>query len=119
MMAVHPGPRPEEFDFPFAQAAAALGAIEDAAAALADMVSAHERAVTDVRVNFAGQTRDGFDQGFAQLVDRARTAVMALETQRDQLEDDIAAARLRRDQQLDAIADWGRAVQQFTLSGTP
>jgi hypothetical protein len=118
-MTAHPGPRPPEFDFPFVEAVAVLGAIDDALGALADVIGAHEWAAADVRVNFAGQTRDGFDQGFAQLMDRARAAATALAVQRDQVEADIAVARRRRDQQLDAIADWGRALQRFTLQEPP
>jgi len=109
-LTVGSGPRPEEFTFPFAEARAALVAIDDAVAALRELVDVHERAVAEVRVGFAGQTRVGFDRGFDDLIGRVRASASALEAQRDELEADLATARRRREQQLDAIAAWERAV---------
>jgi len=108
-----PGPRPEAFTFPFAAASAALAAIEEAVAELQAMVSAHDDAVGDARIDFEGETRRSFDRGFAQLMNRTDDRIRQLQAQRDDLADDIVEARRRREANLDATAEWGQAVQRY------
>ncbi len=105
-----PGPRPEEFAFPFAEADAALAAIDQAVTELLGMIQVHEQAVGGARVDFEGETRRSFDRGFAELLAQADGGVRRLEDQRDQLEGDIEQAHRLRDASLHAIADWHRAV---------
>lgn len=112
-MAPHPGPRPEEFRFPFDEAEDALAAIEDAGAEVRAMVSAHEDAVVGARVDFEGETRAGFDQGFEQLMGEAEDGRRRLEAQYDELADDVATARLRREASLDERAEWERALDRY------
>lgn len=107
-----PGPRPEAFAFPFVAASSALAAIEEAVAELQAMASVHDDAVAGAHVDFEGETRRSFDQGFAQLMSRADAGIRQLQAQRDQLADDIAEARRRREASLDATADWDQAMQR-------
>jgi uncharacterized protein YukE len=111
--APHPGARPLQFQFPFAEAEDALAAIADAIAELQSMVSVHDSAVVSARVNFEGQTRDGFDQGFEQLMAETDSGIQLLENQRSDLEDDIQTAHRRQADSLDAIEDWGQAMQRY------
>lgn len=110
--APHPGPQPDLFRFPFAEADDALAVIEDAGAELRAMLSAHDAAVVGARVDFEGETRDGFDAGFAQLMDEVDGGIQSLDAQRDQLADDIELAQRRQEASLDARADWDRAMDR-------
>ncbi len=103
-----PGPRPEEFAFPFAEANAALAAIDQAVTELLALIRVHEEAVIGARVDFEGETRRSFDRGFAELLAQVDGGVARLENQRDQLEGDIEQAHRLRDASLNAIADWNR-----------
>lgn len=115
-----PGSRPDDFRFPFAEANAALVAIEDAVAELQAMVAVHEGAVTGAHVDFEGETRTGFDQGFTALLGQVDAGVRRLESQHDQLADDIDEARRRRQDSLEAIGDWNRAMDRSrTRQGRP
>lgn len=105
-----PGPRPEEFAFPFAEASAALAAIDRAVTELLAMIQVHEEAVDGARVDFEGETRRSFDRGFAELLAQVDGGVRRLEAQRDQLEGDIEEAHRLRDASLDAVTEWNRAV---------
>jgi hypothetical protein len=114
----HAGSRPDDFRFPFAEANAALAAIEDAVAELQAMVAVHEGAVAGARVDFEGETRTSFDQGFTTLLGQVDTGVRRLESQRDQLADDIDEAQRRRQDRLEAIGDWNCAMDRSrTLQG--
>lgn len=107
--APHPGPRPEVFAFPFAEAAAARAAIDAAADELRALLAAHEDAVAGARVGFEGETREHFDRGFAQLMGEVDQGVAALRAQSAALADDMDEARRRRERSLDELAEWTRA----------
>lgn len=105
----HPGPRPEVFAFPFAEAAAARAAMEAAADELRGLLAVHSDAVAGVRIGFEGETREHFDRGFAQLMAEVEHALAQLRAQSHALADDIDDADRRREHSLDALADWTRA----------
>lgn len=108
-----PGPRPEEFEFPFVAAGVALAAIEEAVSELQAAVSVHEDAVVTARVDFEGETRHSFDEGFSDLLSRIGAGIRQLQAQREDLSDDITEARRRQEASIDATADWGQAVQRY------
>lgn len=108
-----PGPRPEAFAFPFAAASAALAAVEEAVAELRATVAVHEDAIVAARVDFEGETRRGFDRGFAQLMGEIAATIGRLQVQSDHISDELAEARRRREASLDATAEWGQAMQRY------
>jgi len=111
----HPGPRPDAFAFPFAQAATARSAIDTAAADLRGILAVHSDAVGVARVGFEGQAREHFDRGFAQLMAEVDRGLVDLRTQSDTLADDIDEAR-RREHSLDALADWTRTGEAYAAA---
>jgi len=108
----HPGARPQEFEYPFAEARRALAALGDFADDVAAVVSLHSDALSAVRVNFSGSAREGFEAGFAEVVGAAEQLRTSLLADRDLLEAEIAEARRLRDASLDAIADWESDLQR-------
>lgn len=102
----HPGPEPAAFDFPFAAAQVAAGAIDDAIAAVRTLVSRHESAAERARVGFEGRTRTEFDRGLGQSVAALEWKINLLDAQLVQLEDEMVLARRRADERETAQAEW-------------
>jgi hypothetical protein len=112
-MVPHPGPQPPLFEFPFAEARAALDAIESLVAALSSGARAHEQAAALPRRSFDGASRDAHERWLADVLDEVRG-------QRNLLEDDAAYLRqqllVAHHAQLDrerARANWRQAHQRY------
>lgn len=107
-MTGHPGPRPELFEFPFAEATAALDAIEDLVDDLVRLEQRQGDASAAIRVGWEGLTASGFEHHTGVALDRLRGEVRALRHQADQLRADLATARARRDASIEARHAWQR-----------
>lgn len=107
----HPGPAPAEFAYPFHEARAVLGAGDALEAGIAAVIDLHHAAAGAVRAGFEGATRTDFDAGLAEVTARLDGDLGVLRGDLGALEDDIALARQRREESLDAIADHEVAVQ--------
>lgn len=102
----HPGPLPEEFAFPFAEAQRALAAIDAAVQRSRATADCHGDAAAHAQVDFAGQTSDQFGSGSSQVGEALQRLAASLDADRDMLQDDIDTARRLRDASLDALALW-------------
>jgi hypothetical protein len=87
-MVPHPGPQPPPFEFPFAEARAALDAIEALVDALSRGARAHEQAAALPPRAFEGASRDAHERWSADVLDELRG-------QRSLLDDDAAHLRHR------------------------
>jgi len=91
VVAPHPGPRPEEFRFPFAEAARLIAACRD----LADGLRGAERGVgsaySQAQVDFAGQARAAADRGASQVGEQTLRLARRLDDQAADVEAQRAA----------------------------
>lgn len=109
----HPGQRPEEFDFPFAEARQLIAAIEGLLDEITGVVAARESAASSAFVGFEGQTRAQLEGLLEQTLQSLRRCRGELGGQITELEEAIVAARARREASLQAIAGWESAIAQY------
>lgn len=108
----HLGARPEAFEFPFAAAGVALAAIEGAVVELRALLALHEDEAAGARVDFEGEARSGFDSGLQELMAEISALTARLQRQWDELSDEVAEARRRREASLDAAESWDQALRR-------
>ncbi len=109
----HPGPAPDPFEFPFVAAKDALAELDDAVAVLRTGVERHARASSIVMDGFEGRTADEFRAALAGQLDAIDDHIATLNRLRDDLEDDIAAARRRQETAIEARADWSQRMDSY------
>lgn len=109
----HPGPQPELFEYPFAEAKAAMAEIDTTIAALTAGVAGHASAATDAMVGFQGRAAGAFQSALAAQLDAVEAHVRALDDVLTQLEADVAEAGRRREASLDARALWNRRMDDY------
>jgi hypothetical protein len=91
-----PGPRPADLVFPFAEARAALVAIEAALDDLGGCVRDHEAAADVVCRDFEGRSREGFERGLAGVLGQLAVRRRQLGEDADHLRAVLADAARRR-----------------------
>jgi hypothetical protein len=110
----HPGPRPSEFEFPFALGRAALARMEAELAELEACARSHDDAGAEVCAAAEGASSDAFaawlSHALGRLADDRRQLAADIEALRTQL----ATAERLRDQRQAAIATWGRQMTEYT-----
>lgn len=106
----HPGPRPADFEFPFAEARAAIEALDACAERLVETVGTHRDAAAHARVDFEGDTRQEFDRTLQDTTEDLDRVVQRLREQAGDLEETVTLAEQRRQASLDAIASWDAAL---------
>lgn len=112
----HPGPQPELFEFPFAEAKTAMTQIEATMGALSEGVDRHASAASAAVVGFEGRTAREFQSALARQLDAVTAHVGALDRALSDLEDDVAEARRRAEASLDARALWSREMDDYEAS---
>jgi hypothetical protein len=104
----HPGPQPALFEFPFAQAEAALDTIDELAAHLLRLADRHAESASAALASWRGATADAFERQLGCTLDALHRDVARLRRQAEQLEEDLGLARRRHDASLDARREWRR-----------
>lgn len=107
----HPGPAPDAFAFPFAEARAVLATGAALEVGIAAVISRHGDAAGAVRAGFEGATREDFDRGLVEVTAGLDGDLLAVRDDLGAVEDDMALARQRREASLDAIADHRAALR--------
>lgn len=110
------GPRPEPFEFPFAEASSALQATNELIDDLRSMVSTHTAAAGAARVGFAGAAREQFDTGLEASLEAVEDQVVTLNRDAGALEAMIREARHRRTMSAEAIATYDAALRAHQAS---
>lgn len=106
----HPGPRPDPFVFPFAEARAAQLAMEDLADDLTHLAAVHEREAADARRAWQGTTAFDFDRALAELLWRLRHCIAVLLAQADAVAATSAQARTRLEASEQEQRRWQRRL---------
>lgn len=102
----HPGPEPELYSFPFVRADQAVGALDELADELLRLARDHEDAAATATVGFHGRAADDFTELLDATLEALREDARLLRGQADLLEQEIAVARRRHEDSVDARRDW-------------
>ncbi|MGH8906227.1 MAG: hypothetical protein ACRD0K_06880 [Egibacteraceae bacterium] len=114
----HPGSRPPDFEFPFAEARVAIDELEHAAGQLRSLVDEHRGAADHARVDFAGRTRERFDALFAQHIADVEADVTAFQAQADALRDLVRQAHARQHAAEQAVMRWQGAMNLYSMAAS-
>lgn len=110
---MHPGPRPPDFEFPFAQARR----LQDACSRLATSARrARERSnsvYAYAQQDFTGQARQACDQGAERISDRTDELADQAERQAERVGKAIAEARRMEAAAADALRQWNADVDAY------
>lgn len=109
----HPGSRPSEFDFPFAQARRLIGAIDALVSELSTAIQRREQLVGAVLPTWRGSSRERFEAEVGAELDQLRQVRSQLESQLGELEDAVATATIRREASLEAMATWESRMADY------
>jgi hypothetical protein len=109
----HPGSRPPDLVFPFAEARAALRAIEGEVDDLTGCARDHEHAAVEVCQGFEGRSRDAFDARLSQALAQLAVRRQQLADDADQLRHLLAeAARRDADRQREQQR-WATRLREY------
>jgi chromosome segregation ATPase len=108
----HPGPRPAEFEFPFALGRQALAAMEDELEELEACVRSHDDAGAEVCAAAEGVSATAFETWLSTALERLVTARTQLADDIEALRTQLAVAERRRADRQQAIATWERRMRE-------
>jgi hypothetical protein len=108
----HPGPRPTEFEFPFALGRRALAEMEAELDELEACVRSHDDAGAEVCAAAEGSSATAFEAWLSTALQRLVTARTQLADDIETLRTQLALAEQRRADRQQAIAIWERRMRE-------
>jgi hypothetical protein len=109
----HPGPRPTEFEFPFALGRRALVEMEAELAELEACVRSHDDAGAEVCAAAEGASATAFEAWLTAALQRLVAARTQLAEDIEALRAQLALAEQRRTDRARAIATWERRMREY------